>query len=74
LNLYYVYQDENTGKDTYHAMVVAAESEEEARLVHPDGDWDRVDTWCYSEEEVSVKLIGEATEDIYAGVVLSSFS
>jgi len=74
LNLYYVYQDENTGKDTYHAMIVAAETSEEAKMIHPDGDWDRVDVWCYSEQDVFVNLIGTAHEDILSGVVLSSFS
>ena len=49
MNLYYVYQDENTGKGTYHAMIVAADNEDDAALIHPDGDWDRVDTWCYPD-------------------------
>ena len=74
MNLYYVFQDENTGKGTYHALVVAAESEEEARETHPDNDWDRVDTWCYDSSSVEVKLIGTAEETALPGVVLSSFS
>jgi len=74
LNLYYVYQDENTGKGTYHAMIVAADNEDDAALIHPDGDWDRVDTWCYSENDVVVTLIGDAHEDVLPGVILSSFS
>tara|TARA_R100000458_G_C8259533_1_gene235186 strand:+ start:786 stop:1010 length:225 start_codon:yes stop_codon:yes gene_type:complete len=74
MNLYYVFQNENTGESTYHAMIVAAETEKEARLIHPDGDWDRVDTWTYSEHDVHVKLIGYAAEGTPPGVVLSSFS
>ena len=74
LNIYYVYQDENTGLGTYHAMVITADSEEEASQIHPDGDWDRVDTWCYSEKEVKVNLIGQATPDTTSGIILSSFS
>jgi|TARA_R110000824_G_scaffold20422_2_gene76902 hypothetical protein len=74
LNIYYVYQDENTGLDTYHALIVAADSEEEALLTHPDGDWDRADTWCFSEKEAKANLIGLAAENVSAGVILTSFS
>jgi len=74
LNLYYVFQDENTAQGTYHALIVAAETEEEARKTHPDNDWDRVDTWCYDPESVEIKLIGTANEAVLPGVVLSSFS
>tara|TARA_R110002072_G_scaffold226530_3_gene383498 strand:+ start:372 stop:539 length:168 start_codon:yes stop_codon:yes gene_type:complete len=55
-------------------MVVTADSEEEASQIHPDGDWDRVDTWCYSEKEVKANLIGQATPDTTSGIILSSFS
>ena len=74
MNLYYIYQDENTGEGTYHAAVVAAETKEEARLIHPAGDWHRVDMWCYSEEEVSVRLIGKAAKPVASGLVLASNS
>jgi|TARA_B100000287_G_scaffold74419_2_gene66215 hypothetical protein len=55
-------------------MIVAADNEDDAALIHPDGDWDRVDTWCYSENDVVVTLIGDAHEDVLPGVILSSFS
>ena len=74
MNLYYVFQDENTGKGTYHAMIVAAETEEEARETHPDNDCDRVDTWCYEPAQAEVKLLGIAEETVLSGVILSSFS
>lgn len=42
MNLYLISQESNTGYDTYDSAVVAAELEEEARLIHPDGHrtWD----------------------------------
>tara|TARA_R100001163_G_C5066732_1_gene205360 strand:- start:1727 stop:1954 length:228 start_codon:yes stop_codon:yes gene_type:complete len=74
LNIYYIYQDENTDVNTYHAAVVIAESEKEASEIHPDGDWDRVDSWCHEPSDVTVKLIGVADEDATEGLVLSSYS
>ncbi len=74
LNIYYIYQDENTDVNTYHAAVVIAASEEEASEIHPDGDWDRVDSWCHEPSDVTVKLIGVADEDATEGLVLSSYS
>ena len=74
MNLYYIWQDENTGEGTYHAAVVAADDIEEARETHPCDDWDRVDMWCHDIEDVEVKLIGEAHELIPRGMVLASLS
>lgn len=36
LNLYLISQTVNNGYDTYDSAVVAAASEEEARLIYPD--------------------------------------
>ena len=74
LNIYYIYQDENTDVNTYHAAVVVTESEDAAREIHPDGDWDRVDSWCHEPSDVMVRLLGEASEDTEEGMVLSSYS
>lgn len=74
LNIYYIYQDENTDVNTYHAAVVVAESEEQAKEIHPDGDWDRVDSWCLEPTDVKVKLIGKAKKNTEQGMVLSSYS
>ena len=74
MNLYYIWQDENTDSGTYHAAVIAAESEEEAVTTHPCGDWDRVDMWCYDEEAVTARLIGVADETVPSGLVLTSTS
>ena len=36
MNIYRISQEEETGYDTYDAAIVAAESEDEARKIHPD--------------------------------------
>ena len=74
MNLYYISQDENTAKDTYHAAIVAAKTAGDAREIHPCGDWDRVDTWCYEHKSVKVTCIGKAKRGTKPGVVLTSFS
>jgi hypothetical protein len=80
MNLYLLMQDENSGYDTYDSMVVAAETEDRARLIHPntwsDNPWDRkfYRDWATSPDQVSVELIGTAVEGTKAGVILSSFN
>jgi len=74
LNLYYIWQDENTDEDSYHAMVVAAENMQEAKSTHPCGDWDRVDMWCHDLETVGVKLVGRANKNVHPGIILASVS
>jgi hypothetical protein len=86
MNLYLISQDVNTGYDTYDSAVVAAPSEEDARLIHPNGKrFDEIEKesepylkniyiteWCKSEK-VTVKLIGVAVEG-FSGVICSSFN
>ena len=65
--------------DTYHEAVVAAEDEETARHIHPNGkfmtepypehvwqDWDEPDN-------IDVTYIGEAVEGTYRSVILANF-
>jgi hypothetical protein len=83
MNLYLLTQDENTGYDTYDSMVVAAESESAAAIIHPssyisygDGEWrwsDDSGSWATKPENVTCKLIGKAEPGI-KGVVLTSFN
>lgn len=84
MNLYLISQDENLGYDTFDSAVVAAESEDAARKIHPgsggeypDPDpWDDPGypgVWCQTPEAVNVKFIGVAADGIEAGVVLASF-
>lgn len=49
MNLYLLTQHSNRGYDTYDSMVVAAESEEDARLMHPETGhfWHfGIEKWC----------------------------
>ena len=75
MNLYYVWQDENNGYDTYDSFVVCAENEEEAKNTHPDGDgnWRRY-TWASSPEKVKCELIGTASDNVERGIVIASFN
>ncbi len=78
MNLYLLTQDEENGYDTYDSVVVAAESEDEARLIHPSGwvvKWsDFRGVWCRSPESVAVEKIGKAKTGTLSGVVLASFN
>ncbi len=79
MNLYLISQAERR-YDTYDSAVVAAESEEAARNIHPKGPrpsaWerDRNYTWASRPENVEAKLLGQATPGTQAGVVLASFN
>lgn len=85
MKLYYISQSEVKGYDTYSALVVCAESEESARLIHPRqhlydlylGDGLRKmwqdSSWCSSPEHVKVEYLGEAADNIKRGIILESF-
>lgn len=72
MNLYLISQDVYTGYDTYDSAVVAADTEEEARLIHPAGDYDF--GWPSDRSVVNVRLIGIAQPDVERGVVCASFN
>lgn len=77
MNLYLISQTVNHDYDTYDSAVVAAESEEQAREMQPDGnpmpsDW-QFSTWA-KPEHVTVRLIGVATNGTSAGVICASFN
>lgn len=76
MNLYLLSQDENNDYDTYDSMVVAAESEEEARNIMPGAyNWDdRYNAWCSSPDKVKVRSIGVAVEGTKKGTILASFN
>ena len=81
MKLWYISQDVNDDYDTYDSAVVAAETEEQARLTHPSGyekDWNGIEKqhsgWC-DAVHVTVRYIGEAAvEGVSAGVVCASFN
>lgn len=82
MNLYRISQDENRDYDTYDSAIVAAESIEDARSIHPDGYTDswkpsytgQIGSWVWDKSKVKVELIGTAAADIKRGVILASFN
>jgi hypothetical protein len=77
MNLYKISQDENSGYDTFDALIVCAPDEETARNTSPyDGpiNWSEHHySWCSKPEQVTVEFIGVAADSVQPGVVLSSF-
>lgn len=64
------------GYDSYSEFVVAAYSEEEARNTHPGGEWFSYEgDWIAKDkvEKLLVKEIGNASETVEPGVIVSSF-
>jgi hypothetical protein len=78
MNIYLIEQDTNNNYDTFDSAIVAASTEDEARLIHPmeienwDGKRDNYGTWVNSEM-VTVTLIGLAVNN-KKGVLLASFN
>lgn len=84
MKLYLISQSVNNDYDTFDEAVVCAESEEEARKIHPDGGYDYEEdgvardrdtlygTWA-KKKDVKVTEIGEANEKQKKGVVCASF-
>lgn len=84
--LYRLSQSVARGYDTYDSCVVAAESEDDARLIHPScyidlGDLDSdcfpryCDTWANRPSDVTVKLIGTAIDGTEPNsVICASFN
>jgi hypothetical protein len=80
MNLYLISQTVNTNYEVFESAIVAAHSEDEARSIHPNGDlyWNGKpdkfnNTWC-TKEDVIVKLIGTAADNIMIGVICSNFN
>lgn len=75
MKLYLLTQDENRGYDTYDSMLVAAESTEEARNIHPygSGRWSS-GVWATDPSNVDVMYLGEAAEGVVTGRILGSFN
>ena len=80
MNLYKISQA-SYDYDTFDAAIVAAESEEAARLIKPthNQDWpvwpvESPSDWCKTPQDVIVELIGKALDNTKSGVILSSFN
>lgn len=81
MKIWLLSQSVHTGYDTYDSAVVAAETENEARQIHPDAKvWPKVKyhgafcTWAETPDQVDVTLIGEAAPDVDHGLILASFN
>ena len=77
MKLWLISQTKNDNYDTYDSAVVAAETEEAARNIHPSGDqrsWGKSNyDWC-DLEYVQVKYLGVAKEGQESGVICDSFN
>jgi hypothetical protein len=83
MKLYRISQSVNNYRYTYDAAIVAAPSEEAAKLIHPSKESRDYLDWMSEEErfayswapvkDIIVEYIGEAGVDIKEGVVLASF-
>lgn len=76
MNLYRISQDVNDDYDTYDSAVVVAETEDDARLIHPserswDGKSERWSSWS-NAEDVAVQHIGIANSWLESGTVICS--
>lgn len=88
MNIYKISQYVNSGYDTYDSAVVYAESEDEARKLHPSGSqiqgfnppkvWWEADytygSWADKLDQVEVQLLGQALSDATPGVICASFN
>ena len=85
MNLYLITQDFNIDYDAYEFAVVAAETEEEAKAIHPydenmpvlDGHFIGpycLDTWAESVDQVKAEYLGIAKEGTKKGVIVTSFN
>lgn len=84
MNIYLLTQDLNRGYDTYDSAIVSAESEDDARAIHPnwvvndlgDEGWDKYSCcdWVELSQHhlIKVKLIGSSV--VERGLILSSYS
>ena len=77
MKLWIISQNENNDYDTYDSAVVAAETEDEARVTMPSEFEEfgkAYGAWCSGPDKVKVELIGKAVSGTEAGVVLASFN
>lgn len=74
MKLWLISQTVNRDYDTYDSAVVAAETEDDARLIVPHGQGYKGQRSWADPEDIIVEHIGEAIIGTPAGVVLSSFN
>jgi hypothetical protein len=83
MNLYKISQDDVGGWDTFDSAVVAAETVEAAKRIHPASYVDKPVgekreyyslSWTNDPEKVSCKFIGVAVTGTQQGVICASFN
>lgn len=79
MKLWKISQKVNNDYDTYSDAVVAAETAQEASMIHPSDDhenWDGIAEeytgWC-DVEDVKTELLGTAVKGTKKGVICASF-
>lgn len=86
MKLWKIHQSENNDYDTYDSAVVVAETEDDAKLIHPSEhlSWNFENMrWQYSNDQsegyhgvwttpdkIRVDYIGEASDELKAGEVI----
>ncbi len=75
LKLFLISQEENNEYDTYDSAIVVAESEEEAKTIHPSG-YGGEDSWTSNLDKIKVIELGYLTTKEFekGDVVCSSFN
>ena len=73
MKLYLLFQTDNLDYGNYDSCIVAAESEDKARLISPSGKFGGtfISGWANSPETVEVSLVGTAKRGTKPGVILS---
>lgn len=82
MKLWLIRQNVNNGYDTYDSAVMAANTEDEARVMIPGhgghDEWGKNHwahhSWVKEESDVIVQYIGEAADGTEKGQIIASFN
>lgn len=84
MKLWLLSQGVHCSYDTFDSMVVAAETEENARKIHPEETWEIPGndgwanggsfTWANFPDQVDVEYLGDAAPETKAGIILASYN
>jgi len=80
MKLWLISQNTNNGYDTYDSAVVAAETEEAAKMMHPSNGKDIkpeprwAQEWADKPEQVTCEYIGEAKDGTQKHVICASYN
>lgn len=78
MKLFFIYQTQHTGYDTYDSAVVAAPNDNAARLINPSNggaheEWTD-ESWCTDPKYVVVEYLGKAAKHFKQGIICASFN